>query len=848
MKTYVLGLFLFLSCGLLYAQSANNINDWERIEDNTSINKSSELKTPSVFELFRLNDYQELFDRLINAPGRYDQVDTEQIFMNLPVGNSELEQFKVLNAPVMDPSLVSKFPEIKNYTLIGIDKAYIRAKIDFGPKGFHAMVLDPTSGAIFIEPYNLEENVYMVFHKEHYPVPKQQFLCSTPQENTSNRIEKSMAGDCQFREYRLALACTGEYATFHGGTVPLALAAMNVTMNRVNGIYEQDAGITMILVPNNNLLVFLNASTDPYTNSNGSAMLSQNQTTCDNIIGSANYDIGHVFSTGGGGVAYLNAPCNNSIKAGGVSGQGSPIGDPFDVDYVAHEIGHQFGASHTQNNSCNRSSAHAYEPGSASTIMGYAGICPPNVQSNSDPYFHATSISSFAGFVTNPSTGGSCDNILSTSNNPPTADAGMNYTIPISTAFKLTGIASDPDGDPVTYCWEQYDNQVSSQPPIPTSTVGPNFRTLLPKTSPIREFPENGIPNAWEVLPSVARTMNFKLTVRDYNSTYSYGCTDEDDMQVTTITTAGPFSITSPNGGETWDPGSTATVQWNVANTDIAPINCSNVDIMLSLDGGLNYDIMLASNVPNDGSHDVDVPYEVSTSARIKIRSIGHIFFDVSNNNFDIGSVPSSCISYTSTDVPVSIPTTVATVYSDLNISNTDDILDVRVTNLVGTHTWISDLQFSLISPSGTEVLLLGAECGQQDDFDMEFYDGAAGITCPLDQGLTYNPEQPLSAFSGESANGLWRLKIADTANQDGGQLTSWGLEICYTVDCTEAYNFNAGIIASGNYFGSQTIDASVPAADNSNVWLRAPDIDLEPGFEVPSGATMFIDNRDCPY
>ncbi|MCB0079240.1 MAG: hypothetical protein KDD73_17725, partial [Anaerolineales bacterium] len=189
------------------------------------------------------------------------------------------------------------------------------------------------------------------------------------------------------RTYRLALACTGEYANYHGSNTgnndkSFALAAMATTMNRVNGIYERDATLTMVIVPNNDLLVYLDGATDPYTNGSGSTMLGENQSTCNAVIGSANYDIGHVFSTGGGGIASLNSPCTSN-KARGVTGQSNPIGDPFDIDYVAHEMGHQYGGNHTQNNNCNRAASAAVEVGSGITIMGYAGICAPDVASNS---------------------------------------------------------------------------------------------------------------------------------------------------------------------------------------------------------------------------------------------------------------------------------------------------------------------------------------------------------------------------------------------------------------------------------------------------------------------------------
>ena len=461
------------------------------------------------------------------------------------------------------------------------------------------------------------------------------------------------AGDCELRTYRLALACVGEYAVFHEGTTESALAAMVTSLNRVNGIFEKDAGLTMVMVENNDQLIFLNPASDPYGNTSGD--LNANQTTCDNIIGPNNYDIGHLLTTSGGGVAFLNSPCTAN-KARGLSGQGAPVGDPYDVDYVAHEMGHQFGGNHTQNNPCQRSGGTAMEPGSASTIMGYAGICVPNVQFNSDPYFHAISIQEM---VANTQMGVSstCATVLSTGNNQPVVDAGSNYVLPVSTPFALTAIGTDIDEDMLTYCWEQMDNEPAPMPPESTSTRGPAFRSIIPVESPTRYFPNlpdliDNIDPEWEELPSVSREMNFRCTVRD--NFMGAGCTDEDDMVLTFSAEAGPFLVQNPNTDLTWLVGSFQNVEWDVANTDNAPVNCALVNILLSTDGGNTYPIPLAEGVPNDGMHTVEVPDLVGTNNRIQVVCADNIFFDISNTNFTIqapstpGVSISTCLLYTS--------------------------------------------------------------------------------------------------------------------------------------------------------------------------------------------------------
>ena len=551
-------------------------------------------------------------------------------------------------------------------------------------------------------------------------------------------------------------------------------------MNRVNGVFELDAGITMLMVPNNDQLIFTNSGTDPYTNSNGGAMLNQNITTCNNIIGSANYDIGHVFSTGGGGVAFLRSPCGGS-KAGGVTGLGSPVGDPFDIDFVSHEIGHQFGGNHTQNNNCQRSGA-SVEPGSASTIMGYAGICNPNVQNNSDPYFHAVNLDEIAAFVVNGN-GSTCANILSSANNPPTVNAGLNYVIPISTPFELTAVGSDADGDIVTYCWEQMDNEVGeTMPPAATNTQGPNFRSYNPTLDPVRTFPNlatllSGGTNIWEVLPSVSRNFDFRVTARDNNS--GYGCVAKDDMIVTTTPNAGPFVVTYPTATETWAFGETRAITWDVANTNSAPVSCGQVDILVSTDGGFNF-TTVATSVPNNGSYNYSVPDISSFDVRFKIVCSNNIFFAITPEPITIG-ITEVCTVFNSSDIPITISASgTPTITSDLPISLVETISSVSVVNLSGTHTWISDLDFTLIHPSGLEITLLTDECGNQDDFNLTISDEGGAVSCPLSNQQTVSPDEALSGLAGLSTDGTWVLQVHDDTNQDGGVLNSWGLEICY--------------------------------------------------------------------
>lgn len=641
-------LFIFLSSFSLSQQL------WQNIEESKILHIGEKVITPASYRVLKLN-IENILILLKSAPLEFTETAlTATAIIELPTPAGSFQKFKFWESPTMEPELQEKFPEIRTYTGQGIDDPYATLKMDFTPHGFHAMILSP-NGRVFIDPYtkgNIE--FYICYYSRDYVKEKSEFECEVLYHDEYikpeyNYYESTLTPTGpQLRIYRLANAATGEYTQYHGGTVVLGLAAVTTSVNRVNGVYEREVAVRMVLVANNNLIIYTNPSTDPYSNNNGTAMLTQNINNLNTVIGSANYDIGHVFSTGGGGVAYLGCVCTSN-KAGGVTGSPNPIGDPFDIDYVAHEMGHQFGANHTFNGntgSCagNRNASTAYEPGSGSTIMAYAGICAPqNLQSNSDAYFHTISFDEIVAF-TNFGTGNSCAQITSTGNNPPTnftVPSGGFY-IPKNTPFALRGNATDPNGDALTFCWEEFDLGPAGDPNFPSGDA-PIIRSFNPDTSRIRYVPRlpdiiNNTSTYGVLLPSYSRNLKFRMTVRDNRA--AGGGVDWRQVNFAVDGNSGPFTVTSPNTSVTWAGNSQQTVTWSVANTNLSPVNCSAVRILLSTDGGWNFNDTILSSTPNDGSELITVPNIATNQARIKIEAVNNIFFDISDQNFTITFTP----------------------------------------------------------------------------------------------------------------------------------------------------------------------------------------------------------------
>lgn len=648
--------FLFINF-VLIASSFTRINAQDIFSGNITW---TEVTNPS-FEMSNLINRYYSKARILNSDAGvigsilshapFETTQGNPLIINLPNPSGSFDQFYVYEYSMMEAGLQAQFPEMRTYSIKGITDPYASGKIDVTMFGFHAMVLT-VNGDWFIEPVSLNDrNTYVCFLKSDYK-RENHFECGMPEkidfDNNSGNGNIITSTGQQLRTYRLANGATGEYTAVFGGTVAAGQAAIVTAINRVNGVYETDFSVRMTLVANNTNIVFTNSSTDPYTNSDGYAMLSQNQTTCDNVsyIGSANYDIGHVFSTGGGGIAGLGVVCQSGQKAYGVTGLPSPIGDPFYIDYVAHEIGHQFGGNHSFNSSMdacgggNRNAPTAWEPGSGSTIMGYAGICnTDDLQSNSDAYFHSGNVTEIVNY-TQSGYGNTCPVITNTGNTPPVITMpthGLN--IPISTPFELTGSATDNETPgSLTYCWEEFDTGPSTTVNAPTGNA-PAFRSFTPVTSPSRVFPKlsallNNSTSLGETLVNYARRYRFRLTVRD-NSPGGGGIA-WDTVSYGVINTGAAFAVTSPNTAVSWNSAVAQTVTWNVSGTTASPINCSTVNIKLSTNGGNTYAYTLVSGTSNDGTQSVMLPPVSTSQARIKVEAAGNVFFDISNVNFTI--------------------------------------------------------------------------------------------------------------------------------------------------------------------------------------------------------------------
>lgn len=631
---------------------------WQLLNRNSSTVTASHLislqqKFQGDFQLIRLNKQrlrQALNPIAASTTNLAPQARADTV-ITLPLPDGTFARFLIQESSIMEPELQARFSNFKSYRGQGIDDPATTVRFNDTPFGFDAIVLSP-GRTFYIDPFPLrpgDTETYVAFDKDSFSADDKQIRCfvgEDPEGSFRRRGARPLpaANGSVLRTYRLAVAATGEYTSFHGGTAG-ALNAILKTISRVNSVYEKDLAISLRLVGAEEKIIFPDPASDPYTNSDAFKLLNENQATLDEKIGAENYDIGHVFAVGAGGVASLRSVGIEKKKARGVTGSPKPVGDPFDVDYVAHEMGHQFGANHTFNAitlSCggNRNSATAYEPGSGSTIMGYAGICgESDLQKNSSSYFHSASLEEIITYITSAEIK-EIPIITPTNNHPPNVVTGQKFIIPKGTPFSLRATGTDADGDALTYSWEQFDLGEPSPPENDLAAPRPLFRSFDPLRDAVRFLPrlENLIANKTsfgETLPVRQRDMNFRVTARDNHA--ASGGVSFDATLVTVVTDSGPFVVTQPVSGTMWTIGSTQTVTWDVAGTNAAPISCGNVRISLSADGGKTF-VPLQAVVPNTGTASIVVPNTPTVSGIIMVEGVDHAFFNVSRGNLKIQS------------------------------------------------------------------------------------------------------------------------------------------------------------------------------------------------------------------
>ncbi|MBS0196372.1 MAG: hypothetical protein JSR77_06405 [Planctomycetes bacterium] len=709
-------------------------------------------------------DTDSLRRELSAAPMESFPVDTNSgLIFSMPHPDGGFTRFRLVESPIMAPELAAKFPEIKTYAAQGIDDPAALLRCDLTPQGFHAMVLAP-GGDYFIDPFSRSDHThYTVYYKRNYlPKTPHNFACGVTGQIEHVETYGARNSGTQLRTYDLAVAATGEYTAFHGGTVALAQAAVVTAVNRVTGLYERDVCIRLRLIANNSVLMYTNSTTDPYTNSDGVAMLAQNQSTIDSVIGSANYDVGHVFSTGGGGVAGLGVVCSSGNKARGVTGSPSPTGDAFWIDYVAHEMGHQFGGNHSYNGTggnCGpqRAGSAAYEPGSGSTIMSYAGICSADdLQPHSDAMFNTGSYDEIRAYTN--AGGAACSTTSATGNTVPTVNAGADYNIPKGTPFTVTTTsATDANGDALTFDWEERDLGASQTLASPDNGTSPIFRVWSPTSSNSRTFPRysnvlsNTLPIG-EKSPAVARTLRLRCMVRD--NRLNGGGVIEDNVNININGTAGPFLVTSPNTAVSWTGGS-QTVTWDVAGTTAAPISCANVRILLSTDGGQTWPTVLADSTPNDGSEAVTIPSVNSTQARIRVEAVNNIFFDISNVNFTLTGAP-----------PPPAPTNVSANPTPLCRGSSTTLSGTVGANQ--TIDWYTGTCGGALVGSGTSLIIVPTITNTYYARARDLTSGVRSTTC-ASVVVTVNPLPVAPTTAGASRTGF--------CASDGGtiQLSSFG-------------------------------------------------------------------------
>ena len=609
-----------------------------------------------------------------------------------PNEKDSFESFLLTETNVIAPHVAHIAPDIKTYKGYSLQREGVSIRATVSSRGVN-YVMRANNELMFME-YKKNSNEHIYYQRKEVDQADNLFKCGvTDQLNVLESelyakksslpsLQAKVTSDQTLRTFRIAVTGSATY-TANWGTQADAYNAVVNTINRVNEVFETDLGVTLTLVSTSSLMLNDNTTNPMRVGDTSGAGESQNilhgvMNTISSTLDAADYDIGHGFHkfditefNNGFSTSFGLTPavCSNNnwngqgpVKAGGISrAQFAPsqTTDAFDIDLVAHEIGHQFGAEHTFSYQPSPNTKSA-EPGSGSTIMAYAGVTSHDLQSNSDPYYHYLSIDQINGYLNSQFT---CSVTSTIANNVPTINAGTDVSIPQGTAYKLEATGSDTDAT-LYYCWEQLDTgmQIITTNFGPTQTMGPMARSLAPTTTAIRYIPNmdrviageltntnpadvSGYPTTnddWETLATVSRTLNWGVTIRDRSNTSvnENGQINQDDRTITVVNTPSPFRVTSQSSaGLIYNGGTSMNITWDVAQTNQAPINTSNVNLLLSTDGGYTYPSSLATNVVNNGTATVTLPNGInSTTARVKVEPVGNIYFAINSTNFELRS------------------------------------------------------------------------------------------------------------------------------------------------------------------------------------------------------------------
>lgn len=801
---------------LLAAAPILGFSQWSKVESVSQRKATAQHEGKSYSTFFDLN-IEKLKSQLSSTAKRSSH--QKGTLITLPNTQGNLEQFEVWEHSNMSPALQEKHPDIRSYVgrSLSDPSAYLRFSVS--PQGVSSMVIRSGTSE-YIEPFTADKKTYVVFDSsQKRKDASEEFICNAigeAEEVTDADINSKAIGS---KTFRLALSCTGEYGSWHltQAGIPSSatdeekkaaiLAAFNATLTRLNGVYEKDLAVHYNLIDETESLIFYNAATDPYTSGGPNyANTGINATLGDDSA--SLFDLGHLMDReSANGAAYLGVVCNPSYKAGGWTAHLVPVGATYDIDYVAHEMGHQMGAGHTYTFYSGQLDQKV-EPGSGSTIMAYTGIVGNlDVQYNSHDNYHYSSLAQIKSRMNAVSCGENVPFELPA----PTLNAGADYTIPKSTPFKVSATTSDTDTNAYTYSFEQIDQAATAQignnsVAYPTKPTGPNFRAFAPTSEPYRYFPEfykvltGALSTRWESVSSVGRNLNFGVVLRNNNPTEPNIATDA--MKVTVNADAGPFAVTAPTFGEGLVSGENFEVKWDVASTDVAPVNTQNVTIKLSTDGGSTF-TTIAENTPNDGSEVVTIPLNsTSENSFILIEAVDNIYYAVSPSFvIDYTVDGETCATYTTTGTAVAINDGLGgsgisspKVEFPLEIADEGVITKVTVHPNI-THGNVGQLSFGVESPVGTSALLMHHQCSTSG-IDATFTDDSTTATCSSPISGERKPFESLSVFKGLNAAGTWKLFASDNNLGVVGTINSWALEVCTRSTETLGVN-NANVLSN---------------------------------------------------